>query len=291
MNPWFIWKNRTSQSMGLWVSKLPDIIRPAERTQQIIVPGRSGQLTLLEGEEVYDPYTRTITVQLPNENYNEDLLDWLQGEGDLIVCTEDQMVYRARIAAQVVFSRVGNCLLQGKIPFECHPLKRHKYPDSHIFTGSDGLIVRNLGNVASKPKLNITGTGSLYILFPDGTDTSNYMSFDHLPGDLEVDCEAGIMITTAKPYVGTNYYYVGDYCVYQGGASGQYEYGLYRFTTGDAVGSSLEWEWVSGFTGTDFKYAWPGKWYGDFLHIPTGASELMINGSATVTIDPRWRWK
>ena len=291
MNPWFIWKNRTSQSMGLWISKLPDIIRPAERIISLTVPGRSGQLTLLEGEEVYDQYTRTITVEMPNENYTEDLMDWLQGEGDLIVCTEDQMVYRARIAAQVVFSRIGNCLMQGKIPFECHPLKRPRFPDSHIFTGTDGQAIRNLGNVASKPKVTVSGSGAFSILISADGDTGNQMTFEHLPGDLEIDCDAGIMLTTAKTYDGNAYYYVGDYCIYQSGATGTYESGLYRFTTGDDVGANLEWEWVSAYVGTEFKYAWPGKWTGDYLRIPRGNSQLILNGSATVTIDPRWRWK
>ena len=291
MNPWFIWKNRTSQSMGLWVSKLPDIIRPAERVQKIVVPGRQGDLTLLQGEEVYDSYTRTITVQMPNQNYTEELLDWLQGEGDLILCTEEQLVYRARIAAQVVFSRVGNCLMQGKIVFDCSPLKRPRYPQSHVFTAADGQVIRNLGNVASSPKISITGTGACSILISADGDTSNQMAFQHLPGTLQIDCDAGIMITSAKPYDANKYYYVGDYCTYQGGAAGTYEYGLYRFTTGEDVGSSLEWEWVSAYVGTEYDYPWPGKWTGDYLRIPRGSSEISINGSVTVSIDPCWRWK
>lgn len=288
--PWFIWKNQTSDSMGLWIIQMPDIIRPEERTQKITVPGRHGKLTLLEGEEVYESYTRTITVQIPCERYSERLTDWLQGESDLIVCDEEQMVYRARIAAQVAFSWINKRMLQAKIPFDCYPLKRSRYSESHIFTATDGMILRNPGNIASSPKISITGTGALSILISADGDTSNQMSFEHLPGDLEIDCDAGIMITTAKSYNGNAYYYAGDYCIYQGGASGTYEYGLYRFLT-EGIGSSTEWEWISAYTGSEYQYPWPGKWTGDYLRIPRGSSELLINGSAAITIDPRWRWK
>ena len=288
MNPWFIWNNKTSQSMGLWVSKLPDIIRPSERVQKVSIPGRAGELTLLEGEEVYDAYTRTITVQMPNENYTEELLNWLRGEGDLIVCTEPQMVYKARIAAQVVWSRIGNTLMQGKIVFDCQPFKTGRYPNSNIFTATNGMTIRNLGNVSSKPKLTITATGALSIQI--GDDENNKMSFSHFPGDAIIDCDAGIITTTAKSYVGTNYYYIGDYCTYQGGAAGTYDYGLYRFITGEDVGSSLEWEYISDYTGTEYVYPWPGLWNGQFLKIPTGESTVIITGSGTISIDPQWRW-
>ena len=284
MNPWFIWKDKTSTSMGLWVSKLPDIIRPEERVQKVSVPGKAGELTLLEGDEVFESYTRTITVQMPNEHYTEELLNWLRGEGDLIVCTEPQMAYKARIAAQVVWSRLGNSLMQGKIVFDCQPFKTERYPNGSSFTATNGMTIRNRGNVSSKPKLTVTASGALTIGIADRS-----MAFEHFPVNAEIDCDAGIITTKAKAYSGSAFYYAGDYCIYQGGATGQYEYGLYRFLN-DAVGSSNEWEYISNYVGVDYVYPWPGKWTGEYLTIPTGQSQISISGSGTVVVDPQWRW-
>lgn len=286
---WFIWNGKTSIGMGLIVNDIPPIVRPKERTSQVTIPGRAGDLTLLEGDDIYEPYTKKITVTCRNEFITEEMLGWLRGEGELILCTEP-FVYEARIAAEVSFSRIGRAVSQAVIPFWCQPYKKAQNPERHIFTATDGMVIRNLGNVASKPKITITGTGALSILISDGSgDTGNQMTFTHLPGDLVIDCDAGIMKTTAKSYDGNAYYYAGDYCTYQGGAAGTYEYGLYRFTT-EGIGSSTEWEYVSSYVGTEYSYWWPGAWSGDYLRIPGGKSEIVINGSAGITIDPRWRW-
>lgn len=290
MNTSFIWNGITSASMGLVINALPPITRPKERTTQITIPGRAGDLTMVDGEDNYEPYTKKITVSCRNEYVTETLLDWLRGEGELILFGEEMFVYQARIAGEISFSRIGSAVSQAVIPFYCQPFKRARFPETQIFTASDGLEIRNPGNIASKPKLTISGSGALSILISDSSgNTANQMAFEHLPTSLEIDCEAGIMTTVARPYDGNAYYYIGDYCVYQGGATGQYEYGLYRFTT-EGVGSTTEWEWISAYVGSDFVYPWPGTWSGEYLTIPRGRSEMIISGSASIAVDPRWRW-
>lgn len=287
MNPWFIWNNKNSLGMGLWVSKLPEIIRPAERVQQVTIPGRAGELTLLEGDEVYDGYVRNITVSCPNENYTEDLLDWLRGSGELIVCTEEQMVYKARIASQVKFSRVGNSLMQGEIPFYCEPFKYARYTESDSFTLVDGITIRNKGNVSSRPKLTAQVQDNLAIALTD-TSGSIYsqMSFEHFPNVGVIDCEAGLIVAKALEYNASRYYYEGDYCFYTGS---NYDRGLYRFTT-EGLGPSTQWEYISGTISGDYEYIWPGKWDGDFLKIKPGVTNVVMFGGAAVTVEPRWRW-
>lgn len=284
MNPWFIWKDRTSQSMGLWISKLPDIIRPAERVQKVKVPGRAGELTLLEGDEVYDGYPRTITVTLPNENYTEELLNWLRGEGDLIVCTEDQMVYKARIETEVVFSRVGNCLLQGKIPFYCSPFKMERYPAT-LTAAIGSTVIKNIGNAISKPLITTYLHGATTIAIGDKA-----ISFERAPENLTIDCEAGIILTKAVYYNGDRYYYNGDYALYSGGQT--YAEGLYRFTS-EGYGSGSSWEYV-GEIDENFIYPWPGAWSGEFPEFLPGENTVTVTTTSPVTdpiiIEPRWRW-
>ena len=35
---WFNWKGRNSMAMGLWISKLPKIVVPAERAKTVTIP-------------------------------------------------------------------------------------------------------------------------------------------------------------------------------------------------------------------------------------------------------------
>ena len=48
----FIWKNKDCRSMGVKLSGPAAIIRPEERVQHIEIPGRSGDLTQLQGENI-----------------------------------------------------------------------------------------------------------------------------------------------------------------------------------------------------------------------------------------------
>ena len=67
MQPWFIFKNRNSYSEGLWISKLPEIVRAAERYTTVTIPGRAGKLTMLEGEDICDDYIKECVVTCPTE--------------------------------------------------------------------------------------------------------------------------------------------------------------------------------------------------------------------------------
>lgn len=288
MNPWFIWNDRISSEFGLWISKLPPITRPEERVQHITIPGRAGDLTLTQGDDVYNPYTKKITVTCVNEAITEDLLDWLRGDGDLIISTEDQFVYHARIVPEVSFTRLGNCLSQAVISFYCQPFKYQRYPANNlVITASAGAIITNPGNVSSRPKIWLTGTGeNIAILFHD---EANQMWFPHLPGSVEIDCDAGIVKTTAKAYDQVAYYYVGDYCIYQGGAEHEYAHGTYRFIT-EGLGRDTQWEYISDSV-VAFDYSWPGAWYGDFPKIYPGRNGYSPTGNITrIEIEYRWRW-
>lgn len=288
MNPWFMWNDRISTEFGLWVSKLPPITRPEERVNHITIPGRAGDLTLIEGDDVYNPYTKQITVTCINDAVTEELLNWLRGDGNLIICTEDQFVYHARIAPEVSFSRIDNSLSQAVISFYCQPFKYQRYPaDNLVITESAGSIITNPGNVSSRPKIWLEGTGEhIAILFHD---IDNQMWFPHLPGSVEIDCDAGIIKTTAKSYDPVGYYYVGDYCIYQGGAEHEYEYGLYRFTT-EGLGRDTQWEYISSST-DPYEYYWPGAWYGNFPKLYPGRNGYSPTGNITrIEVEYRWRW-
>ena len=279
MSSWFNWKGKNSHASGLWVSRLPKTVIPSERVKTVTIPGRAGSLNLQEGEDVYDGYKKEIQVVCINDVVTTELQNWLRGSGDLIVSNDSRFAYEGRVAGVVEFARLGNCLSQATIPFWVQPFKKAVNEEQYQETISATATIVNPGHIASKPKLTLTGTGALEIAC-GGTQ----MVFTHRPDGLVVDCDAQIMVATAQAYDSSAYYYRGDYMkIIESGVPV-----LYRITVG-GIGSAAEWERV-GVAPTVFEYLWPGEWSGEYLLIPTGSQEITVSGTASIAIEPRWRW-
>ena len=280
MNPWFNFKGKNSAGLGLWVSALPKIVAPVERVETVIIPGRAGELHLTEGEDVCDAYPKDITVTCRNEAITPELTAWLCGDGDLKVSNDQQFVYQARVSGKVEFARLGNHLSQAVIPFLVQPFKKAANEAQYQQTISATTTIVNHGHIASKPKMSMTGTGSLTI-----SCGGRSMTFAHRPvGGLLVDCDAEIMVATAQAFDSSAYYYPGDYVKV---TENSVVY-LYRVTT-EGLGSAVEWEQI-GVAPDVFEYLWMGDWSGKYLRIPTGSNSFAVTGTASITIDPQWRW-
>lgn len=190
---WFIWKGKNSLSdYGLWISKLPNRTRPEERHDEIEIPGRAGNVVMLEGEDVYNAYPDEMTVIARNSLHIDRIIDWLRGSGELVLSTDTEKYRQARIVNKVSFERASNDLMVATIPFVFQPFRRSRNPvqnDRVSVSGSTGSIF-NPGDIASNPVVSITGSGNNTI-----TIAGNAMSFSNLSGTVVVDCDAQ-MITS-----------------------------------------------------------------------------------------------
>ena len=83
MNDWFEWNGRRCTELGIHVLEQPVYTLPAERSTFTSVPGRSGSLTTLEGDEVYDDIVLTATCMIDSESRIPALSAWLKGSGDI----------------------------------------------------------------------------------------------------------------------------------------------------------------------------------------------------------------
>ena len=61
MNDWFEWNGVRCTEYGVHVLEQPPLTMPSERATFTVVPGRSGSLTTLEGDDVYDDLVLTAT--------------------------------------------------------------------------------------------------------------------------------------------------------------------------------------------------------------------------------------
>lgn len=273
MQSWFIWKGINSREMGIWVKKLPAETRAEERITLIEVPGRSGHLTMLEGDAVYNSYLKECTViGLRDANFDR-LSDWLSGEGDVIFSSTPNRAYTARIAGAVSFDNISNDLCQCKIPFYVQPLKKQVPTEADIScpAGSTTTIY-NPGTVTSKPIVYVPPICSVTI-------AGREMSF------------------SAPAFSQYTNYRIGDYVGYGGY--------LYRFKETHAAGAwdnddvnlitslavDCEAKVILANTGS-VEYIYTGTFTGEFWELPVGNSTVVTpSGGIWALVRPRWRWR
>lgn len=191
MNPWFIWKGKNSLGdFGLWINKLPKIVRAPERYKEITIPGRAGSLIMTEGEDVYDSYLKECTVIIRHSIDIQKVLEWLRGSGEVVFSNEIHKAYNARIAGQVAFQRISNDMSQAVVPFFVEPFKTSRNPEQdriNLTAASTSKTAYNPGDIASKPIVVIEGTeGTACSLTIAGTQ----MTFYSIPEVLVIDCDS-----------------------------------------------------------------------------------------------------
>jgi phage-related protein len=161
--PYFIWKNTNSNTMGIVVNEYPNPAKPAERVKEIVVPGRAGTLTETEGEEVYDNVVLTCQCSvLPTADLHA-ISAWLRGSGTVVFGNDATKCYTARLDSQLDFERLVSVQVYREvaIPFACQPFKYLTTPGTDIVETVSGQTVTNAGTVFSLPKIKVEGSGDI----------------------------------------------------------------------------------------------------------------------------------
>ena len=101
----FIWKNADCRSMGITLPAPPQIIRGEERVSHVTIPGRAGELTLTEGDNIYQSYIQTVTIQGRGAYRMREILNWLKGDGYVTFGGEPDRRQKARVIGAVSMNR------------------------------------------------------------------------------------------------------------------------------------------------------------------------------------------
>ena len=86
MNDWFEWNGRRCTEYGIHVLEQPPLTLPNERATFVDVPGRSGSLTVLEGDAVYDDLVLTAQCIVENPARYAEIAAYLKGGGESDLC-------------------------------------------------------------------------------------------------------------------------------------------------------------------------------------------------------------
>ena len=185
---YFIWKGMDCRAMGVRLSAPAAIIRPEERVDHITIPGRSGDLTMLEGENIYNSYIQTVTIMAHGAARIRQIYDWLRGSGYVTFSGEPDKKQPARIIGAVTLSRHSYNLdwWEGEVQFYCQPLKEKLFDD--IVTLTAAGTVRNSGDVASRPLIKAKASGTSMTVSGGG----NTLTLTGLTSTnvYQIDCDA-----------------------------------------------------------------------------------------------------
>ena len=164
----FTWNGVSSTSEGIRLREMPQIVRPEERVNHIVIPGRSGELTETEGTDIYNSYIQTVPIAVDSLAHVKDIEWWLRGDGYVTFCNESNRKQRARVINAVTFQKhsKNSSWYEAEVQFYCDPLKEALTESSIEITSSGGTIT-NPGDVESRPLITIIGSGDITIRIND----------------------------------------------------------------------------------------------------------------------------
>ncbi len=149
----FIFNGICSDDMGLIIEKLPPIVKPPKRYNLIEIDGADRAVVETLG---YKAYEKTIPVGFKNTDLSE-IVDWLEGEGKLILSNEEDKYYDAFILNQIDYERIIR-YRKANIIFLVQP---YKYSIGEEETTAREVI--NQGNVDCLPLMTIYGSGYIVV--------------------------------------------------------------------------------------------------------------------------------
>ena len=157
---YFIWNGMDCRNMGVTLAGPVAIVRPEERVKHVEIPGRSGDLTQVEGENVYNSYIQTATIQVKGGYRVRDVYRWLRGAGYVTFSGEPDRRQPARIIGAITLDKHSHNLdtWVGEVQFYCQPLKELLREETVEITTS-GTTIFNAGDVTEKPKIKLTSSG------------------------------------------------------------------------------------------------------------------------------------
>ncbi len=156
------WKNIDSSTIaGLIITSLPPISKPKMRTSTTEIDGLDGDIVENLG---YKSYTKTISIGLSYDYDIDEVINYFNGQGKLVLSNEPDKYYNAQIIDNIDFEK----LLRFKtadVSFHVQPYKYLLNETKQILTVTTetSLTVENQGYEKSKPIITIYGSGTIQI--------------------------------------------------------------------------------------------------------------------------------
>ena len=154
---------------GLLISELPPITKPAMRTSVDEVDGRDGDIITKLGYAAYD---KKMTIGVYGDYNIDDIIQYFNSEGQVVFSNEPDKYYKYTILNQIDFERL--CRFKtASVVFHVQPFKFSSVDNTLEYNNPvvSYIHAKNNGNVISRPKITIIGSGTITLTLHDFTFT------------------------------------------------------------------------------------------------------------------------
>ena len=195
--------NISTNIQGLLIQSLPPISKPKIRTQVEEIDGRDGDIVTPLG---YSAYDKSFSIGLYGDFDIDEVIAFFNTSGTAIFSNEPDKYYNYEIVEQIDFERLIR-FRTATVTMHVQPFKYSAEDNSKVFniTDENSIQIRNAGNIYSKPKMTITGSGDI------GISLNGVQLFQITLGDIG---SITIDTTTMEAYNSTsllNRLVIGDY--------------------------------------------------------------------------------
>jgi predicted phage tail component-like protein len=154
---YFVFKGTNSLDLDIAIDDpwMPPEEMPEEEVEYIEIPGRDGYLTVNKGRK--KPITKMLRGALFDERYQSAIEKWLEGEGSLILSTEPDCYYNARIVGNVKYYYNFEGVKSFTVNFICQPYK-YLLSSNNPITLTTPMTFINPGS-ESYPLITVYGSG------------------------------------------------------------------------------------------------------------------------------------
>lgn len=145
---------------GLIITSLPPITKPKIRYTAEEIDGVDGDTINKLG---YGAYDKTFEIGLSYNYKVDDVIEYFNTEGQITFSNEPDKYYNFTTLDQIDFEKLLR-FKKAKITIHVQPFKYSNIESTKIFTfteESQNLIVRNNGNIYSKPIITLFGSGTI----------------------------------------------------------------------------------------------------------------------------------
>ena len=165
MMDWFEWNGVRCTEYGIYVTEQPALTIPEERVTFTNVPGRSGALTTLEGDYVYEDMVLTATCVISDPEMIPEIAGWLKGAGTVTFANRDGGFYYARVTNQIPFEKIlrGNPHRSFAVNFRCKPFW-YEADTKPITVAASSTFITNPATVPSEPVITVYGSGEITLM-------------------------------------------------------------------------------------------------------------------------------
>lgn len=170
---------------GLIITSLPPITKPKIRYTLEEIDGVDGDVINKLG---YGAYDKTFEIGL-SYNYNvDDVIAYLNTEGQITFSNEPDKYYYFTTLNQIDFEKLIR-FKKAKITIHVQPFKYSNIESTKDYTFTEdnqNLIVRNNGNIYSKPIITIFGNGAIEL----SLNGMEVLKITNLDGSMVLDTQS-----------------------------------------------------------------------------------------------------